>query len=157
MPLTIILAVGVDSSVLANQRPSSESAGCRVTSVAGIREAIVQVRDGDFDLILLGCSIPIESRERMTFLIRISGSRVPVVCVADSAGGYDSFADATIRNEGDDLLPVVEKLLAARRENAPCRSTHDADVRPQSHLLGDIRTIRMLWPRKSSRLGGGTG
>jgi len=145
----------MDSSILANQKPFWESAGCYVTAVASIREAIVQFRDGDFDLILLGCSIPTESRERMTFLIRTSGSRIPVVCVADTSGGHDSFADATIRNEGDDLLQVVEELLAARSENACGRTAHNADEGPQFHLLGEMRTIQMLWPRKPSRRGGG--
>ena len=154
MPLTIILAVGVDSSLLASQRSSWESAGCYVTSAGSISEAIVQFRDGDFDLIILGHSIPIESCERFMFLIRISGSRIPVVCVTDSSGGHNSFADATIRNNGDDLLPVVQELLAARKDrrgSAAC----EADERSQFHLLGDVRTLQMLWPRNTSKRGGG--
>jgi hypothetical protein len=58
-------------------------------------------KGGDFDLILLG-NLPVESRERLTFLVRSSGSRVPVVCIREF--GHDSFADATVRCEPDHLL-----------------------------------------------------
>jgi len=58
MPLTIVLAVGVDSSLLASQRSVWQSAGCCIIA-ASIREAIAKLRDGDFDLVLLGHSIPI--------------------------------------------------------------------------------------------------
>lgn len=153
MPLTIILAVGVESSLLANQRPFWESAGCYVTPVVSIREAIVQFRDGDFDLILLGYSIPIESQERLTFLIRASGSRIPVVCISDSPGHHDGFADATIRNEGDDLLQVIEELSATR--NGLGGASCEADERAQPHLMGGMRTLQMLWPRRTSKPGGG--
>ena len=114
MPPTVVLSVGVDYSVLARQRPVWQSAGCYVTSAGSIREAIVQLRDGDFDLILLGHSIPIESRERLTFLIRASRSQIPVVCVTDSPGGLDSSADVTICDEPGNLLQVIGELLAKR-------------------------------------------
>lgn len=114
MPLAVVLAVGVDSSLLASQRPVWQSAGYRITAPASIREAMVQFWGGDFDLILLSHSIPIESRERLTFLIRASGSRKPLVCVTDLPGDHDRFADATIRNEPDHLLQVIGELLAKR-------------------------------------------
>lgn len=114
MPTAVVLAVGVDSSVLASQTPVWQSAECQIISAWSIRDAIVQFRDGDFDLILLYHSIPVESRERLTFLIRASGSRTPVVCVTDSPGGHDSFADATIRNDPNDLLKAIGELMAKR-------------------------------------------
>jgi len=114
MPLTLVLAVGVDSLLLATQGPVWRSAGYIVTSVGSIREAIIQLKDGDFDLVLLSHSIPAESRERLTFLIRSSGMRVPVVCVTDASNGHDSFADATIRNEPDSLLQGIAELFATR-------------------------------------------
>jgi DNA-binding response OmpR family regulator len=154
MLLTLVLAVAVDSSLLASRRFFWESAGCYVTSAGSIREAILQFRDGDFDLILLGDSIPIESRERLTFLIRASGSGIPVVCVTDSPGDHDSFADATIRNDGDDLLLVMEELLAARKSRRGS-AAFEADEAPQFHLLGDVRTLQMLWPRNTFKTGGG--
>lgn len=113
MPQKLVLAVGVDSSLLITQRPVWHSAGFFVTSATSIREAIVQLRDGDFDLVLLFHSIPVESRERLSFLIRSSGMQIPVVSVADSSDSHDSFADATIRNEPDALLQGIGELLAA--------------------------------------------
>jgi hypothetical protein len=154
LPLTIILAVGVDSSFLASQRSIWEPAGCYVTSAGSIREAIIQFRDGDFDLILLGDSIPIENQERMTFLIRASGDRIPVVCVTDSPSGHDSFADATIQNERSDLLQVIEHL-ASRGRSACGRAAIETDGEARPHLLKDVRTLQMLWPRKILKMGGG--
>jgi hypothetical protein len=62
----------------------------------------------------LSHSIPAESRERLTFLIRASGSRIPVICVSDSSSGCDSFADATVQGGPDNLLQGIENLLAKR-------------------------------------------
>jgi len=84
MPLAAVLAIGVDLPLLASQRPVWQSAGYNITSAGSIREAIVQLRGGNFDLILLDHSIPIESRDRLTFLIRASGSGIPVVSIRDS-------------------------------------------------------------------------
>ena len=114
MPLTVVLAVGLDSSHLASQTSAWQSAGYFVTSAASIGDAIVHFRDGDFDLVLLGHSIPADSRERLTFLIRATGSRIPVVCIADSSSGCDSFADATVGDEPGNLLRDIDQLMAKR-------------------------------------------
>jgi len=121
MPLTVVLAVGLDSSLLASQSPVWQSAGYFVTSAGSIRDAIVHFRHGDFDLVLLGDSIPAVSRERLTFLIRASGSRVLVVRITDSCSDCDSFADATIRSESVNLTRSVGELMA-KRANMPAPS-----------------------------------
>lgn len=154
MPLRIILAVGMDLSFLASQRSLWQSAGCFVTSAGSVREAIVQFRDSDFDLILLGHSIPIESLERLTFLIRASGARIPVVCVTDSPGCQDSFADATIRNQGEDLLQIMEQL-ASRSKAGSDSEARESDGEARPRLMEDVRTLQMLWPRDTSKPRGG--
>jgi CheY-like chemotaxis protein len=111
---TVLLAVGLDSSLLATQKIAWQSAGYFVTTTTSIREALLQVNQGDFDIVLLGHSISAESRERLTFLIRASGSHIPVVCVVNSAGDSDKFADAIIPNEPDHLMHEIGKLLAHR-------------------------------------------
>jgi len=121
MPLTVVLAVGLDSSLLAGQSSVWQSAGYFVTSTWSIREAIGHIREGDFDLVLLGHTIPADNRERLTFLIRASGSRTPVVYITDSANHRDSFADATIRNEPTSLLQSIGELMA-KRANMPAPS-----------------------------------
>ncbi len=140
MPLVVVLAVGVEPSVLASQGSVWQLAGYQITSVRSIRDAIVQLRDGDFDLILLDHSIPVESRERLTFLIRTSGSRTPVVCVTDSACDDDSFADATLRNDRDDFLEVIGALLAKRVKAHAIAQLCEQEERPPLHLLKDERT-----------------
>jgi DNA-binding NtrC family response regulator len=112
LPQTVVLAIGLDSALLANQCSVRQSAGYFVTFTESIREAIVHFRDGDFDLVLLGPSIPADSRERLTFLIRLSDSRIPVVCITDFPGACDNFADATFRNEADDLQRGVGEVCS---------------------------------------------
>ncbi len=114
MSPTVVLAVCLDSSLLTNQSAVWRSAGYYFTFTGSIREAIAHFRDGDFDLVLLGHSIPAESRERLAFLIRASGSRIPVVCIADSSSDVDTFADATIRSEPIKMLEDIEELIANR-------------------------------------------
>lgn len=123
MPLTVVLAVGLDSSLLAGQSSVWQSAGYIVTSTDSIREAIVFIRDGDFDLVLLGNAIPTDSRERFAFLVKAIGPRTPVVSITDSASHRDSFADATVRNEPISLLQSIGELMAKRsRSPVPSRA-----------------------------------
>lgn len=112
MPTIVVLAVCLDSSLPGIQDPIWKSAGYIFISAGSIRQAIDHFKAGDFDLVLLGQSIPAESRERLTFLIRATGSRVPVVSIAGSSGSDDSFADATLRIDSGALLVGLENLLA---------------------------------------------
>jgi hypothetical protein len=114
MPFTLILAVGLDSSLVAGQRSAWQSAGYFVTTAKSIREAIVRLREGDFDLVLLGQSISPESRDRFTILIRASGSRTPVISITDSPKGCDSFADLAVGNEPAILLKSIREFMAKR-------------------------------------------
>jgi hypothetical protein len=114
MPLTVILAVGVDLSLPRDQTSVWQSAGYLVSFAGTIREAISLFRDGDFDLVLLGKPIPADSKERLTFLIRASGSRIPVVCIADSSSDVDTFADAIISDEPIGLLDAVGEFMTHR-------------------------------------------
>lgn len=155
MPLVVVLAVGMDSLLLAHERSLRQSAECHFAYAGSIREAIAQLRDGDFDLILLGYSIPLESRERLTFLIRATGSRIPVVSVTDSADGHDSFTDATIRNEPEDLLRVIGELPAKRDGAQAADESCEEEEGPPPHPLKDVRTLQMLWARNRSRPRGG--
>lgn len=154
MSLTVVLAVGLDSSLLAGQSSVWQSAGFIVTSTGSIREAIGHIRDGDFDLILLGHSIPIDSWERLTFLIRANGSRTPVVSITDSSTGCDSFADATVRNEPSDLLQSIGELMAERakspRQVEPCRA-----LQHERHRHGVFKSEGMFEKVKPAEATGG--
>lgn len=135
MSLTVILAVGVDSLFLENQIPAWQSAGCIVTSVGSTRDAFARFTDGDFDIVLLGQSIPAESRERLKLLIRASGSRVPVTCISSFPGNCDSFMEGAIKEELTSIAKEMGELMAtpvrmpASRESKPYLTTRQADVR----------------------------
>jgi hypothetical protein len=102
----------VDLSHLRTQSSSWNYPECFFTFANSAREAIEHFRFGDFDLMLLGESIPDKSRERLAFLLRASGSHVPVVCVTDSPEGCGSFSDATFTRDPRDILRGIEELSA---------------------------------------------
>jgi len=115
MPVIVVLAIGLDSTVLKTQRPLWQAAGYIVNVAGSVREAIDHFRAGDFDLALLGSSIPAENRERLTYLIRSLGSHVPVAFVAESSGDSGRFADATLRTEPKAMLAGMRALVAKSR------------------------------------------
>jgi DNA-binding response OmpR family regulator len=112
MALTVVLAVCVDSTTLAIHESVWKSAGYIVTTAESIREAIERFKAGDFDLVLMGHSIAPENRERLTFLIRASGSRVPVASIGRAVGDYDTFTDATFGDDPNELLLGMGELMA---------------------------------------------
>lgn len=121
MTTIVVLAVCLDPLLPGAQELVWRSAGYFFIPAGSIKEAINHFKGGDFDLVLLGQTIPAESRERLTFLIRSTGSSVPVVCIASSSGDHDSFADATFKQETGALLTGMGELLKskARMREAP--------------------------------------
>ena len=79
-----------------------------------VKEAINHFKAGDFDLVLLGHSVPVDAKERLAFLIRATGSRVPVVSIAGSSEHHDSFADATFDHDSTNLLSGIGDLLRSK-------------------------------------------
>jgi DNA-binding response OmpR family regulator len=118
MHLTVVLAVGLEPSLIATQSRAWKSAGYIVESAGSIRAAIGHFRDGDFDLVLLGNSISVENRERLTFLIRATGAQTPVILMKNRSTDLDSFADATLKNDSSEILTGLGELLekAQKRE-----------------------------------------
>jgi CheY-like chemotaxis protein len=111
MSLHVVLVVGFDSWLLTLQASALKSAGYIVVSAVSIKEAIDHFRAGDFDLVLLGHSISLEHKQRLTFQIRKSGSTTPVACIADHPREYAAFADATLEDESSALLTGMGTLL----------------------------------------------
>jgi CheY-like chemotaxis protein len=122
MPLKVVLAIGMDSSLLEIQSSAWKSSGYIVTFAWSISDAIAHFRYGDFDLVLLGRFLPPESRERLTFLIRASGSRVPVIYVSDTPSDCDNFADATVNNETTNILGEIGELMASQARRPASRT-----------------------------------
>ena len=121
MPLTAVLSVGSDSSLLGIRRLVLRSAGYIVESAQSVKEAVDRFLSGDFDLVILCHSIPTKERDRLTCLIRASGSRIPVVSISGNHGQFDPFANATIEEGHSKFLTGIrEVLLKAARISAAC-------------------------------------
>jgi CheY-like chemotaxis protein len=117
MAITVVLGVGLDSWQLATQSAVWRSAGYIVVPTHSIREAIEHFRAGDFDLVLLGKSMSVSDKERLTLLIRASGSRTPVVCVSDTHGEGGSFAEPMRRGDPGELLANMQEVMAGKSES----------------------------------------
>ena len=122
MPVTVVLAVGVDSGMLEAESALWRSKGYFFISAQTVKEAITHFHAGDFDIVLLGDSISFENRERLTFLIRALGSQTPVVCIGDQPSECESFADATFGKGFSELFAGIGKLLAHRHQLRAARA-----------------------------------
>ncbi len=111
MPLTIVLSVGFDPSLLRARGLFLESAGCLVESASTVKEAADRFQSGEFDLVLLCHSVPRKDRDRLTSLIRASGSRTPI-------GECDAFANATLEDGPNNFLAGIRDVLV-KAEKTP--------------------------------------
>jgi DNA-binding response OmpR family regulator len=114
MTVTVVLAVGFDPWMLMALDSGWRSEGYIVIPVYSIQDAMDHFKSGDFDLVLLGSYMTTENKERLTFLIRTSGSATPVVCVSSSCDTSHAFADATLRDDPRRLLAGIKELLARK-------------------------------------------
>jgi DNA-binding response OmpR family regulator len=80
-------------------------------SAFSIKEAADRFMSVDFDLVLLDSTLPAKDKDRLTSLIRASGSRTPIVSVADQQNREDSFADATVETDPDKLRAGIRRAL----------------------------------------------
>jgi CheY-like chemotaxis protein len=118
MPLTIVLSVGFDLSLLRARGLVLESAGYLIESASTVKGAADRFQSGDFDLVLLCHSVPRKDRGRLTSLIRASGSRTPIVSIAGNLGECDAFANATLEDGPNNFLAGIRDVLA-KAEKAP--------------------------------------
>jgi hypothetical protein len=110
MPLTLVLSVGLDASLLETRNIVLHSAGFLVESASSLNEAAHRFLAGDFDLVILCHSVPTRERERLTCLIRASGSRTPIVSISGNLRQCDAFATATIE-DGPNLLIGIRAVI----------------------------------------------
>lgn len=109
--LTVILAVGSDAALLRARTSVLQSAGYLVQSTTSIKEAVECFRNGDFDLVILCHSIPTKDRERLTCLLRASGSGIPVVSVSGKISECDAFANVTLEDGPNKFLIGISDVL----------------------------------------------
>ncbi|MGB6932804.1 MAG: hypothetical protein WBD91_08495 [Acidobacteriaceae bacterium] len=119
VPAPVLLCIGLHPSLLKAQRASWKSAGCIVTSAATIPKAIVSIAAGDFDLVLLGARLAIEDRERLAFLIRSTGSAVPIVCVADVCACLETTDSPSPQKYSETVLGGISEVLAGDARTQP--------------------------------------
>lgn len=120
MPQTLVLSVGSDPEVSCTRDLFLRSAGYIVVSAISIKEAAYLFRYGDFDLVILCHTLPLKDRERLTSLIRASGSRIPIVCVsANELGEQNAFADATLSEDPVLFLGSLEVVLSRHARVQP--------------------------------------
>lgn len=118
MSETLILSVGLDPLVLRAREAILRSEGYIVVSASSIKEAFHLFRDGDFDLMILCNTLPVRDRERLTCLIRASGSRIPIASISSTPWERRVFPDATVNENPVELAAGIRRLLAKRFELA---------------------------------------
>jgi hypothetical protein len=114
MPVTVVLAVGLDSWLISMHSELWKSQGYIMIPVSSARDAIDHFNAGDFDLVLLGDGIPAGQRERLTSLIRARSSRTPIVSFSDSFASCEPSADAVLHSDPGTLLSGLRELLKAK-------------------------------------------
>jgi CheY-like chemotaxis protein len=121
MRLTLVLSVSLDPMILNTRNLILQSAGYMVVSVTSIKEADFLFQGDDFDLVILCHTLPQQDRERLTSLIRASGSRVPICAVSEAAFDFDAFADAGLGKSPVEFLKTIGDLLDKRTGASPAR------------------------------------
>jgi DNA-binding response OmpR family regulator len=112
MPQGLVLSIGLDVGILDTREMLLRSAGYSVVSAISIKEAVYLFKDGEFDVIVLCHTLSIKDCERLTGAVRASGSRIPIVCVSETAfDNRNSFADETLDKNPAAFLTAIEDVL----------------------------------------------
>ncbi len=115
MALTLILAVGHDPELLGTRSAILRTAGCVAIPAYSMNEAIDHFMASDFDLVLLCHTIAAPDRDRLTSMIRATGSLTPIVTVAPLTSHIsDAVADATIAADPEGFLRGIEDACSKR-------------------------------------------
>ena len=108
----IVLAIGLDPSLMTIRDLVLQSAGYAVVEASSLEEAVDHFQSGDFDLVLLCHSVPAADREHLASLIRASGSRIPIVSIAGSLGECDAFANSTLEDGPNAFVAGIRDALS---------------------------------------------
>jgi CheY-like chemotaxis protein len=118
MSETLVLSVGFDALVLSARERVLRTAGYFVVSAASIKGAFHLFQEGDFDLMVMCNTIPARDRERLTCLIRVSGSRIPIASISSTKTEKMVFPEATVEENSVEFLAGIKRLMAKRFELA---------------------------------------
>jgi DNA-binding response OmpR family regulator len=103
--------VGRDRVLLETRGQVLRAAGYIVVSSSYPEQAVSQFRMSDFDIVLLCHSIPPNDRESLSRQIREHTARTSVVSVAAYLGQLDTFSDATIPSDPEELIKGMNELI----------------------------------------------
>jgi len=123
MQRSAILSAGRDRPLLFTRNRVLEEAGYNVTAATTSAETVERFFTGDFDLVILCHSIPIEERERIATLVHNHSPSTPVVLLADMATRRYNFGDLTVESDANSLLQSLPIALAMAAERKPPLST----------------------------------
>ncbi len=115
MPIMMVLAVGLDAAFLELHNNALKAAGYFVSSSQSVNAAIDEFREGDFDLVLIGQSVELERRERLTSMIRETGSQVPVACVAETSSYFSTLARASAESGQLHMMRSIGDLVGQKK------------------------------------------
>jgi hypothetical protein len=124
MSRNAILSAGRDRPLLFTRNRVLEEASYNVTATSTAADTVEKFFAGDFDLVILCHSIPLEERERVATLVHMHSPSTPVIVLADLPTRRFTFGDLTVDSDANSLLqslPVALAMAAAKRPPAALR------------------------------------
>ncbi len=109
----LILSVGRDLQLLKKRTTALNGAGYTVVAATDPRQAIEDMFNGDFDLVLLCHSLTNEERQRFAGIVRNYSPSTPVVIISDLEGRKYPYGTRTVRCYSEQILAAVRDMLAA--------------------------------------------
>ncbi|MBV8476658.1 MAG: hypothetical protein JOZ36_08335 [Acidobacteria bacterium] len=111
-----ILSVSYDDPLLRTRHMLLESQGHQVVSCLGFAESLEQCRAGNFDLFLLGHSIPYSDKQQLVAIFRQKCS-APIISLRRHAGEQlVEGASYHIEPDPDALLILVQRIFGASKK-----------------------------------------
>jgi DNA-binding NtrC family response regulator len=115
-----ILSVSYDVSLLATRKMLLEQRGYSVTNALGFSQATAHCETGNFDLFILGHSIPHDDKLQLIETFR-ANCRAPILSLERHG---EDFVDCDFHASPDDpenFIEVVENILAGRENRTRLR------------------------------------
>ena len=114
-----VLSAGRDATLLKTRNEILSSSGCIVTSALSTSDLVNLFFDGDFDLLVICHTIPLEERHRLLRLARFYRPSLMVFLVND----HEAFqaVDAKVQRQANEMRipPTPEALVTAVQSAFP--------------------------------------
>jgi DNA-binding response OmpR family regulator len=105
-----ILSISYDPILLSTRQVLLESRGHTVTSAEGYIEAMRKCREGDYDLLIIGHSIPHEDKKTILNEMRQHCDAPVLALVRSGEQKLDAVNEAVDASRPDLLVAAVERL-----------------------------------------------